>query len=593
MRSAVASPDGTGLLRSGLRGSRTPALRMAGWSVLEAAPALASGWTTAAALDQGFLAGRPWIGLAWLAMLGVLYLVRAAAERAMFPHLADIVEPLRDRLVRRLVQATLAHAAGHSQPVDSAAVSRLTRQTESVRALVGTLLRTARPLAVTLLAAIAGLSALNPIAAALVVPPLLVALLVFPVSMRAVMRRRRELVLAEESVAAETGAVLGAGRDIAALGAQEHAVAVVGAAAREYAHVSVAAARLGAVRVLIVLLGGHVPLLALLLVGPWLVGGGRITTGALVGAVTYVSGHLLSALQALTGSVGAYWAQLSTTLTRLAEATAPVTAPVTALESGRASAVNGADLAVEHLTFRYGPQADPVLRDLSLTIPTGDHLAVVGASGIGKSTLAGLLAGLETPDTGTVRLGGISVGEVEERVRCRTIALVPQEAYVFPGTLRDNLCYLNPSAGDDELGPAARALGAVELFDRLGGYDGEITDPATQLSSGERQLLVLVRVYVSPARIVILDEASCHLDPLAEEGVEQAFGSRPGTLIVIAHRITSARRARRVLLLDGPRADLGTHSELLAGNPRYAELVGCWLSSAQEARLGSSRDDVG
>ncbi|GAA4197372.1 ABC transporter ATP-binding protein [Streptosporangium oxazolinicum] len=573
------SSDGLRLLRSGLRGSRAPATRIAGWSVLEAAPALVSGWVTAAALDRGFLADRPVTGVAWLALLGVLYLVRAVAERAMFPHLADIVEPLRDHLVRRLVGATLAEAAGRGLALDSAGVSRLTRQVESVRGLVGTLLRTARPLAVTLLAAIAGLATLSPVAALLVLPPLLVALAVFPLSLRAVMRRRREVIIAEERVSVEIGAVLGATRDVAALGAREHAAGVVGAAAREYTSAGVAVARFGVVRVLIVLLGGHVPMLALLVAGSLMVADGGITAGALVGAVTYVTGHLVPALQTLTGSVGEYWAQLATTLARLATATAPAREP----ESAGIEVLDGTGLEADRLTFGYGPHAEPVLRDLSLTIPPGDHLAVVGASGIGKSTLASLLAGLRTPGGGEVRIGGVPVGEVGRRVRSETIAFVPQEAYVFAGTVRENLCYLNPAAEDADLASSARALGATELVERLGGYDAEIDDPATGLSSGERQLLVLVRVHLSPARVVILDEATCHLDPVAEARAEAAFATRPGTLVVVAHRLASAYRARRVLLLDGSRAALGTHAELLAGNREYAGLVGHWSPPGGEA----------
>lgn len=174
------------------------------------------------------------------------------------------------------------------------------------------------------------------------------------------------------------------------------------------------------------------------------------------------------------------------------------------------------------------------------------------------------------------------VGEIGLRVRSETIAFVPQEAYVFAGTVRENLCYLNPAAGDADLASAARALGATELVERLGGYDAEIDDPATQLSSGERQLLVLVRVHLSPAGVVILDEATCHLDPVAEARAEAAFAARPGTLVVVAHRLASAYRARRVLLLDGSRADLGTHAELLAGNRKYADLVGHWSPTGQE-----------
>jgi ATP-binding cassette subfamily C protein len=119
------------------------------------------------------------------------------------------------------------------------------------------------------------------------------------------------------------------------------------------------------------------------------------------------------------------------------------------------------------------------------------------------------------------------------------------------------------------------------LVDRLGGYDAEL-DPAT-LSAGERQLVTLVRAYVSPAWLVILDEASCHLDPSTEALVEQAFARRPGTLIVIAHRISSALRAEEILVLDGTQALHGSHGELLERSALYGDLVGAWHVGSAEA----------
>src|SRR5206468_3776990 len=143
----------------------------------------------------------------------------------------------------------------------------------------------------------------------------------------------------------------------------------------------------------------------------------------------------------------------------------------------------------------------------------------------------------------------------------------------------DNLAYLRPDAGDGSLDRAVRAVGAAELVARLGGY-GAAVRPA-RLSAGERQLLALARAYLSPARIVLLDEATCHLPPDAERRVEEAFAARPGsTLIVIAHRLSSALRARRVLVMDGRRVAVGRHPELLATVPLYRELVGHWASAA-------------
>jgi ATP-binding cassette subfamily C protein len=159
--------------------------------------------------------------------------------------------------------------------------------------------------------------------------------------------------------------------------------------------------------------------------------------------------------------------------------------------------------------------------------------------------------------------------------------LIPQEAYVFGGSLYENLTYLHQDARPAEIDNAVHQLGMQALVDRLGGYDAEL-DPTT-LSAGERQLITLVRAYVSPAWLIILDEASCHLDPAAEATVEEAFARRPGTFIVIAHRISSAIRADRILVLDGTQVLHGTHHELLQQSALYRDLVGHWQFSGMRA----------
>ncbi|GIE75537.1 ABC transporter ATP-binding protein [Actinoplanes philippinensis] len=555
-------------------------VRIAGLTVLEAAPALAAGAVAATAIDHGFLAGRPGIGLAWLGLLAVLHLVRATAERAVFPHLAAVVEPLRDHLVRRLVSATLLRATdryGRPEGVDAATVTRLTRQVESVRSLVAALLRTARPLAVSVLAAAAGLAALR-LSLLVFLAPLVLVLAVFPLSLRVLSRRRRMVVLADERITARIGESLLAARDVAALDAAGQCLAAIDEAGREVRRTTMAAARTAGFRIAMVTVGGYVPLFALLVAGPQLVAGGRISTGELVGAALYLTGYLLPAVQAVTGTVSAYVTQLGTALTRLAEASGTVPARTAETAAGHSAmpATGGIAVTVDRLTFAYSATAEPVLAGLSLEIAAGEHLAVVGASGIGKSTLANLLAGLERPRTGRVRLDGVPVDELDDRRRSRWVALVPQEAYVFAGTVLANLCYLNPDAEPPAIDETIRLLGASRLVERLGGLAGEITDPATQLSSGERQLLVLVRVHLSPARLVILDEAGCYLDPASEAVAEAAFAARPGTLIVIAHRLASAARADRVLMVQADGARLGPHRQLLAESGAYAELMERW-----------------
>jgi ATP-binding cassette subfamily C protein len=275
--------------------------------------------------------------------------------------------------------------------------------------------------------------------------------------------------------------------------------------------------------------------------------------------------------------MGAGLVRLNVTLERILETSAPPETPAgtpreTTAIAPRPSAP-GQDqdgpLELRDVTFAYGPHAEPVISGLTLTVRAGDHLAVVGPSGIGKSSLAGLLAGMLSPGEGEVLLGGLPVAGLGRGWRI----LIPQEAYVFAGTLEENLRYLYP-ATRTELDEAAEAVGLAPFVTRLGGY-GAAVSPAA-LSAGERQLIALTRAYLSPARVVILDEATCHLDPAAEEQAEAAFSRRGGTLIVIAHRISSARRARRILVLDGTRPQVGDHSSLLASSVMYADLAGQW-----------------
>ncbi|MEU6675729.1 ATP-binding cassette domain-containing protein [Streptomyces sp. NPDC046925] len=230
-------------------------------------------------------------------------------------------------------------------------------------------------------------------------------------------------------------------------------------------------------------------------------------------------------------------------------------------------------LQLSSVSFAYGPFAEPVVRDLSLTVPRGGHLAVVGPSGIGKSTLVGLVAGMLQAGSGVVRVDGRGVRGPEAVGRR---VLIPQEAYVFSGTVRENLAYLREDAvGDAELIAAAGAVGLGGVIERLGGLDAPV-DPAA-LSAGERQLVALTRAHVSHAPLALLDEATCHLDPAAEARAERAFAARPGgTLVVIAHRISSARRADRILVMDGTHTLCGSHGELLRSSSLYRELCGSW-----------------
>jgi ABC-type multidrug transport system fused ATPase/permease subunit len=543
---------------------------VAAWSVPEALPALLSGLLVARALDRGFLVHRPWAGLGWLSALALLLIGKAVATRMSFPWLCSTIEPLRDSLVRALVAATLHRAAASLDRPDTSSIAQLTSQVETTRQLVSALIRSLRPLAFSLIAAIVGMTVLSPAVPAIVVPPLAAALLLYRASLGSLSKRRADLVIAGEKIATEAGAVLAGLRDVIACGAQQRAAADVGAAIDEQARAARRVAWAGSVRIAVIVLGCYVPLIALLLAAPWLTSHGWLASGQVIGAVTYLTTSVWPAVTALTGTVGSWGIQLGSVLRRLNEACARTAPP----PPGRIAVPDGPRVRICGLTFGYGALAEPVIRDLSLTIGDGEHLAVVGPSGIGKSTLARLLAGLQAAQHGRIIVGGADVRQIPETVRHRRIALIPQEAYIFSGTLRENLTYLRPDATRADLDAACAAVGLTCLVDRLGGYDAVLGDGQAALSAGERQLIALGRVYLSHATLVILDEATCHLDLEAEAQAEQAFARRDGSLLVIAHRMTSARRADRILLLDGTAAIVGTHQQLLRYSKQYADLAG-------------------
>ncbi len=163
---------------------------------------------------------------------------------------------------------------------------------------------------------------------------------------------------------------------------------------------------------------------------------------------------------------------------------------------------------------------------------------------------------------------------------------------MFAGTLRENLAYLAPGADDRDLDRAVTAVGLGATVERLGGYGAALGPGGGELSAGERQLVALARVHLSPVTVVLLDEATCHLDPAAEARAEAAFAARAaggGILVVIAHRISSALRARQILVLDGPSPQLGTHESLLASSPLYADLLGWWEAGRRGVRGAHER----
>ncbi|MCI3224726.1 ABC transporter ATP-binding protein [Streptomyces sp. NP-1717] len=577
-----------------LAGRKRVLVILGGWSLLESAQTFLGGYCLAQALDRGFLAGQTGTGLLWLAVAAASVLGAGPPMRGVFAQLAELTEPLRDALVRRAVRQALRRAvtdpARTDDRSDTAAVSRLTHQTEIVRDSFAGLVLTVRAFVFNAAGALIGLLALAPELLLVVLPPLVLGIALFLATLLPMASAQRSFLDADEAVAEGVGAVSAGHRDLVACGAQTGAAERTGRLVDAAERTSRVLARWAALRTVALGVAGQLPVLLLLVATPWLLRQG-VTTGALAGALTYLLQALLPALHSMMTALGAAGTRLLVVVDRFQDATAPPVppkAPDRAADAGlprgrRPSRAAVPSVEVRAVTHAYGPDSPPVLEHLSLTVRRGEHIAVVGPSGIGKSTLAGVVSGLVAPDDGTVLLGGEPVaGRTAQDLADRRV-LIPQQAYVFTGSVRENLLHLRPDATSGELTHAVRTLGAGPLVHRLGGPDA-VLDPRA-LSHGERQLLALCRAYLSRAPLVLLDEATCHLDPVAEARAERAFAerafgdgarARDGALIVVAHRLSSARRADRVLVLDGTTPRFGTHEELLTSSALYRDLFGHW-----------------
>ena len=241
------------------------------------------------------------------------------------------------------------------------------------------------------------------------------------------------------------------------------------------------------------------------------------------------------------------------------------------------------ELSAHGVTFFYDGSERPALRDVTLAVAPGERLALVGPTGAGKSTLAKLLSRLYDPTEGHVSYGDVdlrlaSLDSLRERV-----VVVPQEGFLFGGTVRDNIRIARADATDDEVVAALDAIGVKERFEALPeGLETEVRERGSRLSAGERQLVSLARAALVDPAVLVLDEATSNLDPGTEAVVEHALERlmEGRTVIVVAHRLSTVRRADRIVVVDHARiVEVGTHNQLVALGGRYAALADAWARS--------------
>jgi ABC-type multidrug transport system fused ATPase/permease subunit len=237
-------------------------------------------------------------------------------------------------------------------------------------------------------------------------------------------------------------------------------------------------------------------------------------------------------------------------------------------------------IVFDGVTYGYPGRARPAVADLSLTIPAGARVAIVGPTGAGKSTIVGLLMRFLEPDAGAIRAGSTDLASVDAADWRSAVAWVPQSPHLFHGTVADNLRLARPDASEADLRAAVDLAALGDVIDDLpGGLDAPIGEGGLRLSGGERQRLAIARALLRDAAVVVLDEPTAHLDPELEHAVDTAIDGLAGsrTVVVISHRPRLARSADLVAVLDGGRlVEVGTPAELLAAGGAFAALDAAW-----------------
>ena len=312
----------------------------------------------------------------------------------------------------------------------------------------------------------------------------------------------------------------------------------------------------------------------------------ELTIGELTAFILYVS-QLFSPIQQLVQQYSQYQ-QAQAAISKLRNLYQTQPSVEEAADAEELPPIDG-DIRLEDVEFGYDPK-HPVLRDVNLHIRPGESVSFVGATGAGKSTIAKLVTRFYDPTKGRVLIDGHPLDRVTIDSLRHQLGVVPQEPFLFSGTIGDNVAFAKPSATREEVLDAIDAVGLSELMARLpAGVDTPVHERGQSLASGERQLIALARAFLAGPRVLVLDEATSNLDLKSETLVEHALDRllEGRTAILIAHRLTTAMRADRIVVVDlGRIVEVGSHDELVAAGGRYAEMFATWSRQYEEEHVG-------
>jgi ATP-binding cassette subfamily B protein len=515
--------------------------------------------------------------LVWLMTYLQTYLVGWVGQRALADLRVQIFEHLQ----------SLPIGFYESRPA-GVLISRITNDVEALDSLVTDSVVTLFQSGLTLIGTIGILIYLDPKLALLtflVLPLLLIGSLWFRIVSAGAFRRTRETIGAITADLQESLSGVRVVRSFAQERAHEDRFSALNADNQDanYVTVKLNAAYFPSVEML-----SGLAVAGIVLYGGTQAIDGHVTTGTIVAFVAALS-NLFEPIQQLSQLYATYQSGMAALekIFQLLDVRPTLTDRSDAIDLGRIRGeVTFDDVSFAYARRRGEEDAPPVfaLEHVSLDIPPGQTVALVGATGAGKSTMAKLVARFYDPTSGRVLVDGHDLRDVSSRSLRSQMGIVPQEAFLFSGTVAENIAFGRPDATPEQIREAAATVGAEEFISELPrGFDTEVGERGAQLSAGQRQLIAFARALIADPRILVLDEATSNVDlhseAKIEKGLRRLLAGR--TAIVIAHRLSTIRQAGRIVVLEhGHIAEQGTHDELLAAEGRYYQLYRDWATQA-------------